>query len=428
MINGHELPFNGSSSTGFAAEFSDGGVWTEDGELFGIRSNSRMYLVENWQADDWSGAGYVRLNLLNKTLRVNADVSKVPCGCAATLYLVAMGDPNGGPNYCDIQPNGGWQPCFEVDLMEANKMAYHASLHTQDGDIHDGTCNAKYGCTVNTGRYPYMRSGWRTSELYGPGAKAIDTDRTFQIIASFDSAGSMTISLAQGDVTVDLFNRSSAGNVKGHELPTFEPGEEIPTWAHAFKPHGVPDDAITKTSDAMQGGLVLTASVWNGDNTQWLDDFACGPSQCDISGAIVKFSSLEVVPYDHRSTTAKTSTATATSMSTTATTTTMTTTTTLPSQWSWWPFSFFAVGGAPQLARAPGGVPAGVSFLKSGPAAGGVLAAAAFSALVLLQVARLCGRLRGRRGSLRSSGGHHLLQAEADGAGWQGDPEPELAP
>lgn len=413
-----------------------------------------MYLVDNWQANDWSGTGYVRFNLLNKTLRVNVDVSKVPCGCAATLYLVAMGDPiNYGPNYCDIQPTGGWQPCFEVDLMEANKMAYHASLHTQDGDEHDGTCNAIYGCTVNTGRYPYMRSGWRTSELYGPGAKAIDTNHKFQIIASFDSVGNMTISLAQGNVTVDLFNRSSAGNVKGHLLPTFEPGEDIPTWASALKPGGVPDDAVAKISAAMQGGLVLTASVWNGDDTRWLDDFACGPSQCDISGAIVKFSNLEVVPYDHPAHTAKpsTSTATSTSTSTTATTTTTisttttTTTTTLPSQWIWWPFRLFTVGGAPQLAGAPGqgttevaaepdhsrarellvgGRPAGASFLRSGPAAGGVLAAAAVFGLALLSSKRLCGTIRGQRGA---PGGHHLLQ-EAEGVGGQDGHEHELAP
>jgi hypothetical protein len=302
-INGHSLPVKGSKSAGFAAEFSGGGAWTE-GDTFGMHGNSRMYLVDNWHANDWWGTNFERFDLLGKKVSFEVDVSLVPCGCAATLYFVSMGKPGPGPNYCDIQAGRGYEPCFEVDLMEANRMAYHTSLHTHSGDAHDGTCNAKYGCTVNIGRYPYMRSGWRTGDLYGPGARGIDTKKPFRVAAFFDWEGNMTISLAQGNFTVPLYNRSSAGNVKAHLLPTLKQGEEFPSWASPFKPGGVPDDAVAKTATAMKGGVVLVTSLWSGgatpsDDTHWLDNFACGPMHtaghtCDVSSAIVKFSGLEV--------------------------------------------------------------------------------------------------------------------------------------
>ena len=64
-----------------------------------------------------------------------ADVSGCNCGCACTLYLANMPEPTGsGSEYCDGSQADG---CLEIDLMEANRKAFHAALHTVVGEETD---------------------------------------------------------------------------------------------------------------------------------------------------------------------------------------------------------------------------------------------------------------------------------------------------
>jgi hypothetical protein len=43
----------------------------------------------------------MRLDLENAPLKFTLDVSNVPCGCLATVYMVKMADPTtSGSNYC----------------------------------------------------------------------------------------------------------------------------------------------------------------------------------------------------------------------------------------------------------------------------------------------------------------------------------------
>ena len=62
----------------------------------------------------------------SQPLRLTADVSGVPCGCLACIYLVAMKDPEGNdPMYCDmaenVKPGYGGGTCTELDMLEARR-------------------------------------------------------------------------------------------------------------------------------------------------------------------------------------------------------------------------------------------------------------------------------------------------------------------
>lgn len=302
MPGGHKSPLNGSWNTGFVEEGSVGKVWTYDRQV-GIWGPSRSYLVENWQSGSWWNTRYYRLDLRGKTMSYTVDLSKVGCGCIACMYLVAMPNPGPGPNYCDIQPGHSWKPCVEVDLMEANSMAYHTSLHTQPwGGEMDGTCNAILGCVANIGGYERGPSGELSKELYRPGANKIDSSRPFQVTASFEYNGHLTVTLSQDGDVVPVFNRTLAGNPMGK---------------------GIPDDAAGKVASSMAaGGLVLVTSLWNGD-THWLDKSACSGQQwCNVGRANFRISDIDVRPSPTSTVTTVTTTMTGTTLTSTTTTST----------------------------------------------------------------------------------------------------------
>jgi hypothetical protein len=66
-----------------------------------VQGNSRVYLVQDWQELYWERHKYVRLDLHHNPLSFTLDLSNVPCGCLACVYMVKMKDPSGGKsNYC----------------------------------------------------------------------------------------------------------------------------------------------------------------------------------------------------------------------------------------------------------------------------------------------------------------------------------------
>jgi hypothetical protein len=93
-----------------------------------ITGNARSYLVKDFRTRTWRSHEYVRIDLNKESLRFTIDLSEVPCGCLACVYLVTMGDPTvDQSNYCDAAENvhpgidGGL--CVELDLLEANNHA-----------------------------------------------------------------------------------------------------------------------------------------------------------------------------------------------------------------------------------------------------------------------------------------------------------------
>ena len=68
-----------------------------------VKGDSRLFLVQDFNQSRWDDHKYVRLDLQQASLRFTVDVSNVPCGCLAMVYLVKMKDPAGGtPQYCDM--------------------------------------------------------------------------------------------------------------------------------------------------------------------------------------------------------------------------------------------------------------------------------------------------------------------------------------
>lgn len=285
-LYGHGWPYEGFSTAGFVQDGGGGVSWTKDGS-FGMQGNMRMYLVEDYQVTDWWGAKFVTFNLLGKTLTYTVDLSKVPCGVIACLYFTANWKPGPGSNYCDIQQQAGG--CFEMDLMEANSVAFESSLHVQTGNGFDGSCNEK-GCSLNMGRYPFTRDGARTKDLYGPGGH-IDSRYPFDVRVDVDNAGYMSVTLSQGDKVFPFYNQSSAGNLPDIPWNNFQKPELYP------KPAGIPADAAAKTVAAMSSGIRLVASMWQAYDTRWLDQSGCGNSpHGDLNSAVAIFSGLKVTP------------------------------------------------------------------------------------------------------------------------------------
>ena len=116
-----------------------------------VTGDARIYLVEDHKQQAWAGHKYVRLDLQSSPLRFTLDLSNVPCGCLACVYLVAMKDPTSGDsNYCDmaenVKPGYGGGTCYEIDLLEANNNAMQSAIHTEvGGAFGSGNCD-RNGC------------------------------------------------------------------------------------------------------------------------------------------------------------------------------------------------------------------------------------------------------------------------------------------
>ena len=226
-----------------------------------VTGDTRMYLVQDYTQNAWREHRYERIDLMAQPLVFTLDLSGVPCGCLACVYLVAMKDPSeAGPNYCDMAENlaPGYEEgtCTELDILEANNNAMQTAIHTETGgSFGSGRCD-KNGCFARVGgpTAPSEEQG-----KYGRG-KTIDSMRPFQVSTAVDAEGAMTITLSQGSATAVSFDRRMAGNPQGG---------------------GVPRDALAATR-AAQGKLALVVSMWSSGDMSWLDG---GCSSCSLDSA-----------------------------------------------------------------------------------------------------------------------------------------------
>ena len=263
------LPVYGNldSIPGFSTDPASGVV-----EIHGV---GQVHLVQDFRRTTWDQHKYVRIDLRQQELRFTVDLSAVQCRCAATLYLSFMPDPNctAGSNYCGINSAAGSalagaDTCVEVDLMEANVKAFQTTVHTQRGTHFDGTCNQK-GCLVNWGNETHTATNRPTASLYGLAGGLVDTKQPFNVSARMDSDANLVVSLSQGAVTLQHYNRSFASN----------PNANVPNFPH---PTGVSNKALNRTALAMRGGMALVLSMWGG--FEKLDGWLNG--QCDASGGL----------------------------------------------------------------------------------------------------------------------------------------------
>jgi hypothetical protein len=205
-----------------------------------LYGDSRAYLVEDYSQKSWGRHRYVRLDLQQDPLTFDLDLSGVPCGCLACVYLVAMKDGEGDdPNYCDmaenVAPGYGEGMCTEIDLLEANRHSMQTAIHTQLGGTYgSGNCD-RNGCVARVGGPTAPK---QNQIKYGEERKTIDSARPFRVQAAVDEEGALTVTLTQPGREVISFDKRMAGNPEGH---------------------GVPASAFFETRKAM-GNLAMVAS------------------------------------------------------------------------------------------------------------------------------------------------------------------------
>ena len=267
-------PLPGASAThassGWVQEY--GGL-SVDGNMLTVRGNSRAYLVEDSGASDWETHKYLRLNLQDHPLNFDLDLSQVPCGCLACVYLVRMKDPDwGGSNYCDMaenrMPGLNDEMCIELDLLEANNWAMQTAIHTSEGNVFGGGDCDENGCFVKLG----PKGPPNLQKAFGPGPeKQINTLKPFHVQAGVDRGGALTIKLKQNSHEITSFDHRMAGNPQGK---------------------GVPNSANSVIRGSM-GKLALVVSLWKSGDLTWLDG-SC--STCELQNAHLTLSNLRTGP------------------------------------------------------------------------------------------------------------------------------------
>jgi hypothetical protein len=218
-----------------------------NGSTLRVTSDTRVFLVKDSRKTLWADHEYLKIDLRSGPLRFTLDLSGVPCGCLACVYLVAMQDPSRTtPNYCDIYGSTGGKVCLEADILEANNVAFSTNLHTRAGVGHDGTCNA-WGCLTTLG----PTASPQERKAYGPGRGfKVDTRHPFDVEVNMDDQGGLSVNLLQGSSRVVAFDPHKAGNPQGR---------------------GLPPDALRAFREAM-GRLTLVASLWStGTANEWLE-------------------------------------------------------------------------------------------------------------------------------------------------------------
>jgi hypothetical protein len=99
------------------------------------RNGARVYLADSCVEGAYEQTRFAAVPLLGSTLAFSVDLSNAECGCNAAFYVTAMRQNTDaglcdGDFYCDAANVCGVR-CVELDLMEANRKAFHSVLHTK---------------------------------------------------------------------------------------------------------------------------------------------------------------------------------------------------------------------------------------------------------------------------------------------------------
>ena len=246
-----------------------------------VRFNSRSYALATTAAGercadqpfgsrDYDCVDYRAgaLYLAGQTLSFTVNLSTAGCGCNAAVYLVAMPQNSGNPErksgcgdyYCDANDVCG-ERCVEIDLMEANRVAFVSTAHAADDGSGEGYGMAHYATSAAQRLEPSEAHG---SDLghgcaYGPSASCtIDTQKPFSASYDFAPAGvndGFRVSLTQEG------RRAVSGPV-----------------AYRSKPQqgGAADaaEANAEVARSLADGMTLVVSYWSGGSEggmSWLD-------------------------------------------------------------------------------------------------------------------------------------------------------------
>ena len=151
------------SAAEWASAQNPSGRWAEstcganEGEL-NVDFNTRSYVQHRYAGEcdavsfgsfDYKCVDYKAgaLELQGKTLSFEVDLSKSGCGCNAAVYLVSMPQSEApsecADRYCDANDVCGVR-CTELDLMEANTVAWVSTVHVGSDGNGEGFGYAHY--------------------------------------------------------------------------------------------------------------------------------------------------------------------------------------------------------------------------------------------------------------------------------------------
>jgi len=209
----------------------------------------RAYFASVCAQGTYNPTEYTSMHLLGKTFSYMTDVSGSGCGCNAAMYLVSMPQNPSATGchdyYCDANNVCGVN-CHEIDIMEANKFAFHSAVHKQwDGN---GVA-AGYG-------------GWCmeffNSTQYGPKASCVNTNEPFKVSTSFpvDESGKLTgmyVTLSQNGCSLPL-------SITHYEQ----------------------DSKFVALTEALSAGMTPVVSYWKSKDMLWLDGPGTGNGPCTV--------------------------------------------------------------------------------------------------------------------------------------------------
>jgi len=193
----------------------------------------RTYFADACQDGVYDHNAYAAMKLIGKTLRYSVDLSAAGCGCNAALYMTSLhqeSDVSGcNDYYCDANSVCGLS-CPEIDIMEANRHAFYA----HDGGGH----GAGYGATHR-----------ELMGKYAPGGSCIDTNKPFQVEASFPM-------------------NATTGTIRSMEVKLSQAGKKC----HHSKVSVAGYWGNAELTTALQQGMTPIISYWGvGENMMWMD-------------------------------------------------------------------------------------------------------------------------------------------------------------
>jgi hypothetical protein len=248
------------------------------GQIVAVPFNTRSYFQRSYGgtcdatpfgASDYScvdyGAGKIVFS--GQSLTFEVDLSGDGCGCNAALYLVSMPQSHNESQchdfYCDANNVCGVR-CDEIDLMEANTVAWVSTVHVGDDGAGEGFGYAHYVFPQEK----RLRSPTHDC-AYGPSPEcAVNTLYPFGVNITFTPSEEV---FGYWVVLSQVGRTASLGPVRYVGRP--QQGSVLSA-----------DEANAQLRASLDAGMTLVVSHWAGSKKSsmaWLDA-PCAPSE--ISG------------------------------------------------------------------------------------------------------------------------------------------------
>mmetsp|Transcript_38904 Transcript_38904/g.112369 ORF Transcript_38904/g.112369 Transcript_38904/m.112369 type:complete len:459 (+) Transcript_38904:2-1378(+) len=244
----------------------------QDG-IIHTQMRSRAYFASSCTAGEYDNQQYLALDFRGKTFRYTTDLSQAGCGCNAALYLTSMRQNKKpsecGDYYCDANNVCG-EACAEIDIQEANRFAWHSTLHGSWDHIGKGKGYGGGGPGWNGPR------DWSAQD-FGPDGRCVDTKAPFEVSVYFPVDGQ--------------------GRLTAMEVTVGQHGHKCVLWMRV-------DDygAMADLDTALAEGMTPIVSYWRSEEMLWLDGKGMdnqGPCLKDLPdrcGDTVRFYNFSISP------------------------------------------------------------------------------------------------------------------------------------